>query len=553
MLFWPWKVRSFVGLVVGALFFAVSLTPSLLPRDFTVQGVLSGCALAAGYGIGVFLAWLWTFLELPTPTIRVKQITKRIVGVLVGLIAIGFLWRAADWQNSIRSRMEMESVETAYPWRVAIIALVVGLILILAARGLRAAWLYVHHRVGRVVPRRVSYVLTSLIVVVVVFMIANHVVARMALNVAEGVFLQLDKATDEDVEQPVDPMECGSSKSLVPWDSIGRRGKNFIKQGPTQEDIAKFWGERVGRPLRVYVGVRTAESPEQRAKFALEELKRVGGFERSILVVATPTGTGWLDPAAVDSLEYLHKGDTAIVAAQYSYLPSWITLLIDPQRAQIAAQYLFNEVYDHWRKLPRETRPRLYVHGLSLGALGSEASADLFTVFEDPIQGGLWSGPPFPSAVWSHITRSRNPDSPVWLPTFRDGSMVRFMGRESTLEARARWGPMRFIYIQHPSDPMTFFSPDIAFHRPQWLIGERGPDVSPYLRWFPIVTFLQTAFDLPMATNVPHGYGHNFDAGSYIDAWIAVTAPKGVNADDVTRLKRLFIEKSQESQALGSE
>jgi uncharacterized membrane protein len=65
---------------------------------------------------------------------------------------------------------------------------------------------------------------------------------------------------------------------------------------------------------------------EQRAELALEELKRVGGFSRSVLVVATPTGTGWLDPGAVDTVEYLHAGDTAIVSMQYSHLPSWITI-----------------------------------------------------------------------------------------------------------------------------------------------------------------------------------------------------------------------------------
>jgi hypothetical protein len=118
---------------------------------------------------------------------------------------------------------------------------------------------------------------------------------------------------------------------------------------------------------------------EQRAELALEELKRVGGFSRSVLVVATPTGTGWLDPGAVDTVEYLHAGDTAIVSMQYSHLPSWITILIDPQRSRHAARALFDEIYGHWRTLPRDSRPKLYLHGLSLGSLGSEASADLFT------------------------------------------------------------------------------------------------------------------------------------------------------------------------------
>jgi uncharacterized membrane protein len=64
--------------------------------------------------------------------------------------------------------------------------------------------------------------------------------------------------------------------------------------------------------------------------------------------------------------------------------------------------------------------------------------------------------------------------------------------------------------------------------------------VSPYLRWYPILTFLQIAFDLPMATSVPSGYGHNFDAASYIDAWIAVTQPEDWGVDDTARLKQLF-------------
>jgi uncharacterized membrane protein len=101
---------------------------------------------------------------------------------------------------------------------------------------------------------------------------------------------------------------------------------------------------------------------------------------------------------------------------------------------------------------------------------------------------------------------------------------------------------MRFVYLQHASDPMTFFSPRLAHQPPEWLAVERGPDVSPYLRWYPIVTFLQTAFDLPMATSVPHGYGHNFAASSYIDAWLAVTDPAGWKADDTVRLKQQFAE-----------
>jgi uncharacterized membrane protein len=99
---------------------------------------------------------------------------------------------------------------------------------------------------------------------------------------------------------------------------------------------------------------------------------------------------------------------------------------------------------------------------------------------------------------------------------------------------------MRFVFIQHASDPMTFFTPDLLYRRPDWLQGERGPDISPYLSWIPIVTFLQTGFDLPMATTVPAGYGHNFAPSSYIDAWIEVTQPEPWGADETRRLKQVF-------------
>jgi uncharacterized membrane protein len=99
---------------------------------------------------------------------------------------------------------------------------------------------------------------------------------------------------------------------------------------------------------------------------------------------------------------------------------------------------------------------------------------------------------------------------------------------------------MRFVYIQHASDPMSFFAPELLYRRPEWLAGERGPDVSPYLKWFPIVTFLQAGFDLPMATSVPHGYGHNFAPSSYIDSWVEVTQPAAWNAEETTRLKDKF-------------
>jgi uncharacterized membrane protein len=291
-------------------------------------------------------------------------------------------------------------------------------------------------------------------------------------------------------------------------------------------------------PIRVYVGLRSAETPAQRAKLALEDLKRAGGFERSSLIVITPTGTGWVDPGAIDSVEYLHDGDVASVAMQYSYLRSPLVLLVQPGYGAESARALFWQIYEHWRSLPRDARPKLYLHGLSLGAMNSERSTALFEILEDPIHGALWSGPPFESTIWRWVTESRNAGTPAWLPEFRDGSLVRFMNQNGApVPPGSAWGSLRIVYLQHASDAITFFDPRDLYRRPDWMVPPRGPDVSPELRWYPVVTMLQLALDMLMANTTPMGYGHVFAPAHYVDGWLTLMDVETWSPDRIAGLK----------------
>src|SRR5262249_5652001 len=161
--------------------------PSLLPRTFIVQGILSGFALAAGYGVGVFFVWLWLYLQIPKPKVKIQRVSKQVTAVVVAIVVATFLWRATVWQNSIRQLMDMEPDATAYPWRVALIAILTGVALIAAARGLRNLWKYVDRQISRVVPPRVSRVMSAF-VVVGLLLIGNHVIAWLALNAAGAMF-----------------------------------------------------------------------------------------------------------------------------------------------------------------------------------------------------------------------------------------------------------------------------------------------------------------------------------------------------------------------------
>ncbi len=495
----------------------------------------------------MLFGWVWEFLQLPQPQTKSVKVLKWVSVVASVGTVISFLWRMTNWQNSLRFLMEMNPVESAYPLRTFAVALLVGLIVVLLARCVRFLFNAVAKMLSRILPQRLAYIASVTVVSLLCLSLLTNIVAKRILDVLDAAHLQADIMTDDGVEQPMDSWATGSPDSLVSWSAIGRRGKNFITGGPTRKQIAEFWkvdsnsDNSVKQPLRVYVGVRGSSSPEARAKLALEELKRVGGFDRKLLVVATPTGTGWLDTNAVNPFEFLHAGDTAIVSTQYSYLSSWLTILVDPDRSKVSAQALFLEIYDYWTTLPKDKRPKLYLHGLSLGSLGAEVSADLLMTFEDPIQGAVFSGPPFPSQIWSSVSKARNEGTPEWLPKFRDGAAIRFTSQTNSLEHGKRWGPMRLVYVQYASDPIVWFSKDMLFEKPDWLQAGHGPDVSPHLEWYPIVTFLQVACDLPVAsTAIPTGYGHNYSASSYIDAWIEVTEPANWSKEKTARLKELF-------------
>ncbi|WP_137934024.1 alpha/beta hydrolase [Mesorhizobium comanense] len=541
---WLWHQFSTVGLLVGTLFFAASLTPSLNPRAVLVQGILSGLCFAVGYGVGVFGLWLWTYLELPAPEPRKARPIKLVAAAVCTAIAIIFLRRASDWQNSIRTVMDLAPVDSAQPLRVGLIALAAFVVVLMLARLFQITFRFAAGWLARFIPRRIAIVAGGSIAVLLFASIINGVLLRYALHVADSSYQQLDALVEDTIQQPGDPAKTGSAASLIDWEHLGRTGREFITTGPTKQELQSFLKRNALEPIRVYAGLRSADTPEDRARLALAELKRVGAFDRSILVIITPTGTGWIDPAAIDTLEYLRGGDVASVAIQYSYLPSWLSLMVEPGYGGEAARALFKEVYGYWTTLPKDHRPKLYLHGLSLGAMNSEQSNELFEVLGDPYQGALWSGPPYRSRIWRSVTSNRNPGSPAWLPRFRDGSYVRFTNQNNALDiAGAHWGPMRIVYLQYASDAVTFFEPASFYRRPDWMAQPRGPDVSADLRWYPIVTFLQLAVDMMEAATMPIGHGHVYAPEHYIDAWIAVTDVQGWSADDIARLKGHFAQR----------
>jgi len=530
---------SGIGLALGTLLFAAALTPSLVPRTYVMQGILCGTAFGFGYGLGVFWRWLWNYLELPKPAERLRSSVNLAVGLICLAIAIAALYFSAGWQDSVRSVMAMEPVPSAYPASVCGLAVATFLVLLLLARALIGLGRFISAKIHRLLPRRVANVAGVVVTIVLIWTIANGLLIQSAFRLADRSFSELDARIEPDRPQPVAADKTGSAASLLNWEQLGRAGREFVASGPEASAISSITGRPAIDPVRVYAGLNVADQPRQRAQRALEELKRQNGFDRSILVIITPTGTGWVDPAAMNGLEFLHDGNVASIAMQYSYLNSPLSLLFQPEYGAEASRALFTTVYNYWKTLPKDQRPRLYLYGLSLGSMNSEKSVALFEMLEDPINGALWAGPPFPSQNWKEITRERNAGTPEWLPVFRDGSFTRFMNQHGQAPGNGdRWGPMRIVYLQYASDAVTFFDSHAFYRQPEWMNAPRGFDVSPELRWYPVVTMLQLALDMAFATTTPLGYGHVYAPEDYVDAWIKVTNVSNWNDDQINRLKQ---------------
>lgn len=535
-----WRSLSAVGLVIGAVFFATALTPSLAPRPPLLQGVLGGTVGAIGYEVGTWLVWGWAFLGLPQlAAVRRRRALAVAAVVALGIAAFGVA-RSAHWQDATRRVFDLPPVEAGHPATIAAVAAGVALALWLTFRLFAVLRRRIDRMASRIMPPRIGRAIGFGLALWLAWALVDGVLARRLFAVADASFEAADVFVRPDLPPPVEEWRSGGPGSLVRWDEMGRWGREFVATAPTRAEIAAFSGEGAMDPIRVYVGRRGADTPEERAEIALAELIRVGGFERSALVVAAPVGTGWMDPGAQDTLDFILGGDVATVAAQYSYLTSVLALLAHPSYGVEQSRALFDAVYRYWSALPKETRPKLYVHGLSQGAFNSQATMPLLDMLADPIDGAMWAGSPFFSPYWRYVQEHRRKDLPAWRPQFGNGSLARSLDQFGGLDGDfAPWGPVRMVFLNYGSDPIVWFDPATAWTPPAWMTPPRAPDVAPEFGWFPLVTLFQLGLDSAISLDVP-GFGHAYIARDYIDAWAATLDPAGWSPERAAALKAVF-------------
>lgn len=537
-----WWVRryTFTGTAVGLVLLWLSMTPSLLPRGPLFQGLVSGGAGAIGYGIGVFAVWLVRYMaskDTSPPAPRRAWWVLLVVGV-IGLV-LAIVW-FHEWQDNVRDLMGVPRLTLGdYPLAAAI-SVVTLFVFVEIGQLIGRLVRYLVRQLNRVAPPRVSAVIVVTLLLALTIALLNGVVVRFAMSTINKTFAAVNDETDPDNAAPDTVLRSGGPESLVSWESLGHQGRIFISGGPSVAELSAFNGRPATEPIRAYAGLNSADGIKATAELAALELQRTGGLNRAVVAVATTTGTGWINEAEASALEYMYNGDTAIVSMQYSFLPSWLSFLVDKENARQAGQALFEAVDELVRAMPEAQRPKLVVFGESLGSFGGEAPFLALNNLIARTDGALFSGPTFNNTIWADLTHNRDPGSPEWLPVYDKGANVRFVAEARDLQRpHDPWEQPRAVYLQHASDPIAWWNPDLLFAEPDWLREPRGYDVSPDMEWIPVVTFLQVSADMAVAVNVPDGHGHVY-VRNVADAWASILLPPGWSQEKTERLRSLL-------------
>jgi uncharacterized membrane protein len=459
--------------------------------------------------------------------------------VLLGILAVlGLPATAAigrQWQFEQQELLGM-APDVPLLWVAApIVGLAAAVLVLAACRGIRWLTVALVGPLVRIVPRRVAWLAAVVITGMATWLVVSGVLMETVLTRLDAGFAEQNLGDYEWVSNPQSSFRSGGPASTVGWESIGHEGRDFIYQGLTSSQIAGVVDDPGAKdPVLAYVGVGAASTPTERADLAVAELRALGGFQRKAIAVAGVTGRGWINPKTSQALQYAEHGDVAIVATQYSYLPSWLSFIVDQGRARQEAETLINALRVELADLPPDQRPQLYVFGESLGTFSADSA---FTSVEDvsaTTDGALFVGPPSFDTNWQAVQARRQAGSPLWRPRYGDGSLVRVASTDREItDATLTWrtdAPV--IYLVHPSDPVVAWTADKA----AWL-DPRGNDVSPHMRSLPIVAAWQATVDQIGATSVPSGHGHVYDE-TVVTAWSEIVGPPSLPAAEVEAIRQ---------------
>ena len=524
---------SLIGVVGALLMYGVSVSPSLLARSWQWHAVASGVLSAVGYIVGLTIQ---RFYALVVPRLGVEITAPQSVSIAFrAVLLLGFfLWFLRWLLQSYRERKRANHLvgmrgETLGEY---LLGTFCAFILMLALLGIAWGLQWIGRAIVSVLSQWMHMVfalaLSLLILVVIVYALTSQVLLKLGINFFTRHARKMNNRTAKGIVQPQVPERSGSPQSRSSWHAVGGQGRVFLGRGPSRADIEAVTGCSAMEPIRVYAGMpEEGQSLQSAADLVVEELHRTGAFDRALILIATSTGSGWVDEWQVQPLEYLTRGNCATASMQYSFVPSSINFLTDLDVSEEAAVILFETIRRAVDEVPEDRRPALFVCGESLGAY---ASQHVFSGIVDVLSrtdGALWVGTPAFTPMHAELTAIRHRGSPEVAPVVANGRHVRFVNIPENLWADVYgrelgdWNYPRVVYAQHPSDPVVWWNSELVWHKPDWISEKVDGDVSHHMQYTRGATYIQVLVDMPVAGTAPGGHGHTYHE-ELIPLWEAI-------------------------------
>lgn len=524
---------SLIGVVGALVMYGVSVSPSLLARSWQWHAVASGVLSAVGYIVGLTIQ---RFYALVVPRLGVEITAPQSVSIAFrAVLLLGFfLWFLRWLLQSYRERKHANHLvgmrgETLGEY---LLGTFCAFILMLALLGIAWGLQWIGRAIVSVLSQWMHMVfalaLSLLILVVIVYALTSQVLLKLGINFFTRHARKMNNRTAKGIVQPQVPERSGSPQSRSSWRAVGGQGRVFLGRGPSRADIEAVTGCSAMEPIRVYAGMpEEGQSLQSAADLVVEELHRTGAFDRAVILIATSTGSGWVDEWQVQPLEYLTRGNCATASMQYSFVPSSINFLTDLDVSEEAAVILFETIRRAADEIPEDRRPALFVCGESLGAY---ASQHVFSGIVDVLSrtdGALWVGTPAFTPMHAELTAIRHRGSPEVAPVVANGRHVRFVNVPENLWADVYgrelgdWNYPRIVYAQHPSDPVVWWNSELVWHKPDWISEKVDGDVSPHMQYTRGATYIQVLVDMPVAGTAPGGHGHTYHE-ELIPLWEAI-------------------------------
>jgi len=526
-----------------------AVSPSLLPHSWWATAANVGVLQGLGHGFATVASQALRPVRSDEPqSLLPDPVRLAMTGVTAGVFV-----------TSLRRRAHQEKlVESDEKFKVSpqILGITVGTlgygVVLLVGDAIQTFIDAINELLGKKLPPVASWPLAIAGGGALLILVGDQmVVRRFAVRVSRQA-QELDREFMRGADQPKRPERSGSPDSAVDWNTMGRQGRAVVAGGPRKEDIERLLDGGALEPIRIFVGLDTerdqAPDFEEMAAVAIKEMHRTGAFERSHIAVMSAAGTGWINDFHTSGFEFVTRGDSAVVAMQYSYLPSAYSYLADRKNPVNSSRVLIEAIRSELQKLDPEKRTKLYVGGESLGAYGVSDAFETVEEFLEQTSGGVFTGTPGFASNHSYLTRHREKGSPQRLPLIDGGRHVRFTAHPAHLRHDFRghsyantWVEPRFVFAQHASDPVVWWEPSLAWKAPDWLRepgsrGEPAPaaqhlDALDTMRWMPLVTYWQIGIDQLPSKDYPSPHGHNYHDET-VAYWNAVVHGAGDDADE---------------------